>query len=680
MRRISTIIPLPALLLIAILALPAEAALDSVSGLPAAGNPNQLTEIPANGDPAQVAISLANGFPVWYQGPVGLKLELCLQPPSEISPGVVIDPCELGLPSTGAPPSFPNNFGQEAMYWSAVVFGNYTSSGNVNNSALLVLSQQAGFANEGAVADGNQAVFSRIRLRIDVPVAGIYRVTHPFGSRDYVVTTPGVRAINQTQDRGLDVARDFLISMVDGPAPVEPVPFIPSISAGIVNADGDTIGPFLVPTQPHGGVLDPANPATFVGGPVAFNGATYIGLPFAPNLANPALPFDVFQPLTGGIFEITLTDPQSGFLLDAGGIDGNADNTVRFTNFQVIGRVFDDGPNLAPTAVADSKGTAPDTPVTIDVVANDLDAVGPANVHGINPQALALVHPVSGALVLNRGVDGQEGVPTVAGGRVRRVTTTQTGQTSFRYTPPIGHIGPDSFQYVVQDAGGLVSLPGTVSLMVEEIGVDRADFRPRLGKWSIAGTTSDLLANTMTLTVGPLAALSGAGEVPPTLTDARATASLRVEATAIDFALKVEPLPASAVTAAHIHFGAPGTNGPILFTLYNSLSEAAFTGTKSGTLVAANLNQQPQLGIGNFADAIDAILSGNTYVNVHTVTRPDGEIRGQLLRPQIGTAAVQPDGSWRFEGKAGVSPGPLPTVNVESTNGVLAPSLPLRLR
>lgn len=657
---------------------PAMAGLSAVSGLPDPAN----DEVLPGGNQAQVAVSLANGFPLWYRDATGLKLELCMDPPVAIAPGVLVSPCEVETPFGGAPPSFPSNFGGEAFYWSASMGGTYSSSNGSTNAVLLVLVQQAGFAAGGPVADGGQAAFSRIRIRIDVPVAGTYRVTHPYGTRDYVVTTPGLRAINQTQDLGGLIALDFLTSMADGPAPVPPVD--PAISTGAVNNNGATVGPFLVPSANHGGTFDPADAATFAGGPVTLGGARYIGLPFAPNPANPALPLFVFQPVTGSAvlnaFEITLINPPAGFLLDSGGIDGTADNTVRLTNFQLMGKIFDDGPNVAPTAVADIAGTAPDTVTTIDVAVNDLDPPAGGNVHGLNPQAIALVHPVTGALVILQGIDGQPGVPTEAGGRVRRVANIQTGKTTFQYTPPAGLRGVDSFRYVIQDRGGLISAPATVTVTVEELRADRAEFRPRQGKWTASGTTTAQAANTVTLTAGPLAFLTGAGEVPAVATTARGAAGVRLAPDAIEFALRVDPLPVSPVTAIHIQAGAPTENGPVIFILYNSQVNGEFTGSRSGVLLANQLLLRPERGINTFAAAVAAIRRGEAYVNIRTAGNPDGEIRGQFIRPLIGTAPVQPDGTWHFEGRATSSPGLLPSINAESASGVTTPGLPLRLR
>lgn len=68
------------------------------------------------------------------------------------------------------------------------------------------------------------------------------------------------------------------------------------------------------------------------------------------------------------------------------------------------------------------------------------------------------------------------------------------------------------------------------------------------------------------------------------------------------------------VTAAHIHFGRAGTNGPPVFTLTKS-NEGRWQGCKHGREWTENRLQ------GN---------PGDFYVNLHTAEYPAGAIRGQL--------------------------------------------------
>jgi hypothetical protein len=42
------------------------------------------------------------------------------------------------------------------------------------------------------------------------------------------------------------------------------------------------------------------------------------------------------------------------------------------------------------------------------------------------------------------------------------------------------------------------------------------------------------------------------------------------------------------------------------------------------------LRPNPGLGINTMEDAIQSIVGGNAYVNIHSTTNPGGEIRGQL--------------------------------------------------
>jgi CHRD domain len=98
--------------------------------------------------------------------------------------------------------------------------------------------------------------------------------------------------------------------------------------------------------------------------------------------------------------------------------------------------------------------------------------------------------------------------------------------------------------------------------------------------------------------------------------------------------------PGGTVTQSHIHFGEPAMNGGISAFLCTNLGNGPAgtpacptpNGTVSGTIAAAQVIGPAGQGIqpGEFAELVRALRAGAAYANVHTTTRPAGEIRGQI--------------------------------------------------
>ena len=95
--------------------------------------------------------------------------------------------------------------------------------------------------------------------------------------------------------------------------------------------------------------------------------------------------------------------------------------------------------NRAPLAKDDSRNTAENTPVTIDVLANDTDADG-----NIDPATISITTPPA------------NGNAEISAGKVI-------------YTPNPDYSGSDSFGYTVQDQDGLLSNGATVTINVTDV-------------------------------------------------------------------------------------------------------------------------------------------------------------------------------------------------------------------
>lgn len=128
------------------------------------------------------------------------------------------------------------------------------------------------------------------------------------------------------------------------------------------------------------------------------------------------------------------------------------------------------------------------------------------------------------------------------------------------------------------------------------------------------------------------ACLRGAEEVPPVRTNARGFAIffLSRDGRRLQFLLAVQNI--KNATAAHIHLGRRGENGPIVAFLFGPLRRPA---TVRRSFVTGTITQSDLVGPlagRSLASLIREMRRRNTYVNVHTTQNPDGEIRGQIRR------------------------------------------------
>ena len=169
------------------------------------------------------------GFAAWYQDTHGRTLDLCLSKAvsSRVpgAPGAPSYMCVLnpapGIFDDTQPIVFPSNFPDET-FW-------FTGEGSIVDAArgidlTFVSAVEAAFGAE-EVRDGDQVSFGRIRIRVDVPTAGVYTVTHPYGVDIFDVPAGGDRAINMTRDIGIGSPKTY-----DGALRSDIGPFLRSVN------------------------------------------------------------------------------------------------------------------------------------------------------------------------------------------------------------------------------------------------------------------------------------------------------------------------------------------------------------------------------------------------------------------------------------------------------------------
>jgi hypothetical protein len=139
---------------------------------------------------------------------------------------------------------------------------------------------------------------------------------------------------------------------------------------------------------------------------------------------------------------------------------------------------------------------------------------------------------------------------------------------------------------------------------------------------SLVGAGLLMLAGCGSPTYVATSQLSGANEAPtPVTTTASGTATATLDGNELTVTGGFNGLQSDLIdvagSPAHVHKGASGTAGPVVFALTVTSTDkrnGTFTGTRS-------LNKEEQADFKN----------GLYYVNVHTTANQGGEIRGQFI-------------------------------------------------
>jgi hypothetical protein len=180
-------------------------------------------------------------FPMWYQDSNNLSMELCQSRAASSRVGVTTPPAymctllpEPGIFDDSLPMVFPDNWPPEAFWFLAET--TIPNNGAGYGMDAYVAGIEAAFASENP-ADGDQQSFARIRIRVNVPVAGTYVITHPYGVETVNVTTPGRRAINITKDIGIGAPGDFSGTLNGAIGP-----FLRSVNGPYTEVNPDTGG------------------------------------------------------------------------------------------------------------------------------------------------------------------------------------------------------------------------------------------------------------------------------------------------------------------------------------------------------------------------------------------------------------------------------------------------------
>jgi CHRD domain len=167
-----------------------------------------------------------------------------------------------------------------------------------------------------------------------------------------------------------------------------------------------------------------------------------------------------------------------------------------------------------------------------------------------------------------------------------------------------------------------------------------------------------------------VANLNGANQVPPTVTPATGTVFIifNADQSAITIFGSATGL-LGGVTAAHLHNGAAGVNGPVAQDVNGANID--YTDAQGGStnptfpMQTFSVDNNTVHNPGGF---INDLKAGKIYTNIHTTALPSGEIRGQF----IGSGGTFSDAGGNLIGKAGHGSGNTVFTNVNTLKGSAA--------
>lgn len=195
--------------------------------------------------------------------------------------------------------------------------------------------------------------------------------------------------------------------------------------------------------------------------------------------------------------------------------------------------------------------------------------------------------------------------------------TDDRGVTLVEFVLDGALLGSDTVAPYSFDWNTGTAVDGTHSLLVRA--------RDAAGNSATTAVATLTVQNSLTFNV----TLTPGEELPatPSLASGTATLSINVASGSVRGTLTLSGITA---TAAHIHDGPAGQNGPVIVGLTESATTPGVWDIPANAVLTAAQVQK--------------LLSGGLYLNAHSGTYPGGEIRGQITPPNIDVAIARLDG------------------------------------